>query len=197
MLNRPKHRRTETVLTQSDTVIWSNRGLYRLDMYSEYGGELSGYVYSQERNTVDCLKFVRLLNDLGVVVCFEEQGIYTNQPGAEFYITIYGCIAQSESDNISANVKWGKARSAKEGNVPFHYKNFLGYRKGADGKPEIDPNEAETVRFIYERFLADDSLSGIAQKLNDLQVPTPSGRGLCSGKPLIFAFYSDIVRILN
>lgn len=86
-------------------------------MYSEYGGELSGYVYSQERNTVDCLKFVRLLNDLGVVVCFEEQGIYTNQPGAEFYITIYGCIAQSESENISANVKWGKARSAKEGNV--------------------------------------------------------------------------------
>ena len=108
---------------------------------------------------------------------FEEQGIYSNQPGAEFYITIYGSIAQSESENISANVKWGKARSAKEGNVPFHYKNFLGYRKGADGKPEIDPEEAETIRFIYERFLAGDSLSGIAQKLNDLQVPTPSGKG--------------------
>ena len=116
--------------------------------------------------------------DLNVVVYFEEQGIYSNQPGAEFYITIYGSIAQSESENISANVKWGKARSAKEGNVPFHYKNFLGYRKGADGKPEIDPDEAETVRFIYERFLAGDSLSGIAQKLNDLQVPTPSGKGL-------------------
>ena len=115
------------------------------------------------RNTVDCLKFVRMLNDLNVVVYFEEQGIYSNQPGAEFYITIYGSIAQSESENISANVKWGKARSAKEGNVPFHYKNFLGYRKGADGKPEIDPEEAETIRFVYERFLAGDSLSGIAQ----------------------------------
>ena len=113
-----------------------------------------------------------------MVVYFEEQGIYSNQPGAEFYITIYGSIAQSESENISANVKWGKARSAKEGNVPFHYKNFLGYRKGADGKPEIDPDEAETIRFIYERFLAGDSLLGIAQKLNDLQVPTPSGKGL-------------------
>lgn len=117
-------------------------------------------------------------NELNVVVYFEEQGIYSNQPGAEFYITIYGSIAQSESENISANVKWGKARSAKEGNVPFHYKNFLGYRKGADGKPEIDPEEAETIRFIYERFLAGDSLSGIAQMLNDLQVPTPSGKGL-------------------
>ena len=38
------------------------------------------------RNTVDCLKFVRMLNDLNVVVYFEEQGSYSNQPGAEFYI---------------------------------------------------------------------------------------------------------------
>ena len=128
------------------------------------------------RNTVDCLKFVRMLRDLGVDVYFEEQGIHSNQPGAEFYITIYGCIAQSESENISANVRWGKAQSAKEGNVPFHYKNFLGYRKGADGKPEIDPDEAEIVRFIYDRFLAGDSLGGIAQKLEDLQIPSPSGK---------------------
>lgn len=128
------------------------------------------------RNTVDCLKFVRMLRDLNVDVYFEEQGIHSNQPGAEFYITIYGCIAQSESENISANVRWGKAQSAKEGNVPFHYKNFLGYRKGADGKPEIDPDEAEIVRFIYDRFLAGDSLGGIAQKLEDLQIPSPSGK---------------------
>ena len=128
------------------------------------------------RNTVDCLKFVRMLRDLDVDVYFEEQGIHSNQPGAEFYITIYGCIAQSESENISANVRWGKAQSAKEGNVPFHYKNFLGYRKGADGKPEIDPDEAEIVRFIYARFLAGDSLGGIAQKLEDLQIPSPSGK---------------------
>ena len=128
------------------------------------------------RNTVDCLKFVRMLRDIGVDVYFEEQGIHSNQPGAEFYITIYGCIAQSESKNISANVRWGKAQSAKEGNVPFHYKNFLGYRKGADGKPEIDPDEAEIVKFIYDRFLAGDSLGGIAQKLEDLQIPSPSGK---------------------
>lgn len=128
------------------------------------------------RNTVDCLKFVRLLNDLGVVVYFEEQGIYSNQAGAEFYITIYGSIAQSESENISANVKWGKARSAKGGHVPFQYKSFLGYRKSADGQPEIDPEQAKTVRFIYERFLAGDSLGGIAQKLEDLQIPSPKGK---------------------
>lgn len=60
-----------------------------------------------------------MLKELGVDVYFEEQGIHSADPGAEFYITIYGSIAQSESENISANVKWGKAQSAREGTL-FH-----------------------------------------------------------------------------
>lgn len=119
------------------------------------------------RNTVDCLKYVRLLKDLGVDVFFEEQGIHSTSPGAEFYITIYGSIAQSESENISANVRWGKAQSAKEGKVSFRYKTFLGYRKGEDGNPEIDPEQAEIVRLIYDRFLAGDSLGGLAKYLTE------------------------------
>ncbi len=87
------------------------------------------------RNTEDCLHYTRLLKQYGVDVYFEEQKIHSTQPGAEFYITIYGSIAQSESENISANVKWGKAQSAKQGKVAFQYKHFLGYKKGEDGKP--------------------------------------------------------------
>ena len=128
------------------------------------------------RNTVDCLKYVRLLNDLGVDVYFEEQGIHSNQPGAEFYITIYGSIAQSESENISANIKWGKAQAAREGKVVFRYKNFLGYRKGDDGQPEIVPEEAETIRLIYDRFLAGDSLKGIAELLKEKGIKSPTGK---------------------
>lgn len=70
-----------------------------------------------------------------------------------------------------------KAQSAKEGNVPFHYKRFLGYRRGSDGKPEIDPEQAVTVKRIYERFLAGDSLATIASDLNADGIPTPSGVG--------------------
>lgn len=128
------------------------------------------------RNTVDCLKYVRLLKELGVDVYFEEQGIHSTDPGAEFYITIYGSIAQSESENISHNVAWGKAQSAKEGNVFFAYKSFLGYRKGADGKPEIDPEQAAIVRSIYEQFLAGKSMQDIANELTGQGVPTPCGK---------------------
>ena len=128
------------------------------------------------RNTVDCLKYVRLLRDLNVDVYFEEQGIHSNQPGAEFYITIYGCIAQSESENISANVRFGKNRSAKDGNVSFAYASFLGYKKGVDGKPEIVESEAETVRRIYAQYLQGDSLKGIAKQLTDDGIRTPCGK---------------------
>ena len=128
------------------------------------------------RNTVDCLHYTRLLKELGIDVFFEEQGIHSTQPGAEFYITIYGSIAQSESENISANIKWGKAQSAKEGKVSFSYKNFLGYRKGVDGKPEIDDEQAVTVKYIFERFLAGDSFKIVTQRLEEQHILSPGGK---------------------
>ena len=128
------------------------------------------------RNTVDCLKYIRMLKDIKVDVYFEEQGIHSIDNGSEFYITVYGSIAQSESENISANVKWGKEQAAREGNVSFHYKNFLGYRKGDDGKPEIVPEEAETIQYIYERFLAGDSHQTIISKLESNNILTPGGK---------------------
>ena len=127
------------------------------------------------RNTVDCLVHTRMLKALGVDVYFEEQGIHSIQPNAEFYITIYGSIAQSESENISANVKWGKAQSAREGKVPFQCKYFLGYRKNEKGEIEIVPEEAEIVRFIYRNFLEGDSMYGIKLKLEAMGVRTPRG----------------------
>ena len=128
------------------------------------------------RNTVDCLKYIRLLKDNNVDVFFEEQGIHSIEKGSEFYITVYGSIAQSESENISANVRWGKEQAAREGKVSFQYKNFLGYRKGADGNPEIVPEEAETVRYIYRRFLAGDSYQTIMEDLQNKNILTPSGK---------------------
>ncbi len=128
------------------------------------------------RNTLDCLKITRMLRELKVDVYFEEQNLHSIDPSSEFYISIYGSVAQSESENISHNVAWGKARSAKNGNVFFAYKSFLGYRRGADGKPEIDPEQADTVRRIYDRFLAGDSLQQIANGLTADGIPTPMSR---------------------
>ena len=128
------------------------------------------------RNTEDCLHYTRMLNRYGVDVYFEEQKLHSTQTGADFYIGIYGSIAQSESENISANVRWGKEQSAKQGKVAFQYKNFLGYKKGEDGKPVIDIEQAEVVKFIYDRYLAGDSMKEITKKLMALKINTPLGK---------------------
>ncbi|MDD4496104.1 MAG: recombinase family protein [Eubacteriales bacterium] len=128
------------------------------------------------RNTLDCLKYVRMLKELGVGVIFEKEGLHTLKMASEFYITIYGGMAQSESESLSGNVKWGKRQSAKKGNVAISYGSFLGYRRGTNGKPEIVPEEAETVQFIYDSFLAGQSFKQISENLEQKHILTPMGK---------------------
>ena len=117
------------------------------------------------RNTVDTLNYTRELRELGIPVIFEEQNINSIYPESEFLIAIHGAFAQSESENTSANVRWGKRRSMKAGHVTMQYKWMLGYEKGPDGRPVINEEQAETVRFIYQRYLAGDTLRAIKSKL--------------------------------
>ena len=89
------------------------------------------------RNTVDCLEYVRQLKDLGIGVIFEKENINTMTMTSEFMIALYGSFAQAESESISKNVSWGKEKAYREGKVQFQYKYLLGYKKGADGKPDV------------------------------------------------------------
>lgn len=90
-------------------------------------------------------------------------------------ISLYGSIAQSESESISENVKWGKRQSIKEGKVPFACANFLGYRRTTDGQIEIVPDEAEIVRLIYKMFLDGKTPGDIAEYLTHNNIPTKTG----------------------
>lgn len=62
-------------------------------------------------------------------------------------------LAQEESRSISENVTWGQRKRFADGKVNLPYKQFLGYRKGADGFPEVVPEEAIVVHRIYTRFM--------------------------------------------
>ena len=56
------------------------------------------------------------------------------------------------------------------------YKQFLGYRKGPDGLPEIDPEQAEVVRRIYRLFMAGKTIGYICKLLESEGIPTPGGK---------------------
>ncbi len=128
------------------------------------------------RNTVDCLEYVRQLKDLGIGVIFEKENIDTLTMTSEFMIALHGSFAQAESESISKNVSWGKQKAFAEGKVTFQYKHLLGYKKGDDGKPEIVPEEAETVRMIYDLFLDGYSMTDIAKRLTLLERKTAHGK---------------------
>lgn len=128
------------------------------------------------RNTVDSLTTVRKLKDKGVEVYFEKENIWTMDSKGELLITIMSSLAQEESRSISENVTWGQRKRFADGKVSMPYKQFLGYRKGADGLPEIVPEEAETVRTIYRMFIEGLSPNAIARHLTDTAVPTPAGK---------------------
>lgn len=132
------------------------------------------------RNTVDCLEYVRQLKDLGIGVIFEKENINTMTMTSEFMIALYGSFAQAESESISKNVSWGKQKAYAEGKVAFQYSKLLGYQKGADGKPEIVPDEAETVHLIYELFLDGLSFTRIKNALESKGKLTAMGNQIWS-----------------
>ena len=127
------------------------------------------------RNTVDCLKVIRTLKDRGIAIIFEKENINTLTESSEFLITLFSSFSQAESESMGLNIVMGMRQSMKEGKIPFQYSRTLGYRRGPDGKPEIDPEEAETVRLIYSRYLEGRSLVEIQRELTAKNIPTAEG----------------------
>ena len=128
------------------------------------------------RNTVDSLTTVRKLKDAGVEVYFEKENIWTLDSKGELLITIMSSLAQEESRSISENVTWGQRKRFADGKVTMPYRSFLGYRKGADGTPEIVPEEAEIVKRIYALFMQGKTAGTIARILTAEGIPTPGSK---------------------
>lgn len=77
----------------------------------------------------------------------------------------YAGFAQSESESISKNITWSVRKKFEEGTPVFIYKRFLGYKKGADGEPEIVPSEAAIVERIFNLYLAGETVDIISKMM--------------------------------
>ncbi len=128
------------------------------------------------RNTVDSLTTIRMLKEKGVEIYFENQNLYTLDSKGELLVTIMSSMAQEESRSISENVTWGMRKRFAAGKVSMPYKQFLGYRKGEDGLPEIVEEEAKIVLRIYRLFLEGKTPYGIAETLMAEGIPSPAGK---------------------
>ena len=129
------------------------------------------------RNVVDSLNYVRRLKAKGIGVYFEEQALDSLKTENEMALGIYSVLAQAESENISANVKWGIRQRMQSGTFKFRY-NLLGYRKGDDGEPEIVEEEAQYIRAIFNMYLDGKSLDQIKAYLESEGVLTKTGNAV-------------------
>lgn len=137
------------------------------------------------RNTLDCIQYVRMLKSLGIPVIFEKEGIDTSDMNSEIILTCLSSFAQAESESISLNVARGKRMGFKQGRFSFRYTNCLGYRKGADGQPEIVPEEAEIIQTLFQSYLDGESLVGLKQLMESRGIPSPSGKEIWSAQTIL------------
>ena len=127
------------------------------------------------RNTRDCLVVLRELSGLGVAVHFEKENIGTDTLTTEFMVSVYSSLAQEESVSISQNQRMSYQRRMERGEF-ITCKAPFGYCMPDKKNLEIVPEEAETVRWIYDAYLNGRSAGWIAAELTRRNIPTVDGK---------------------
>lgn len=127
------------------------------------------------RNTVDALKYIRELKELGISVYFESENIDTLTPGGEVLLTILAAMAEQESRTMSTNIKWAYQKKFEKGEVIINTGAVLGYRKASDGGYEIVEHEGEIIRRIFHEYISGMSVPQICRKLEAAGYKTKRG----------------------
>ena len=119
------------------------------------------------RNTLDSIKYTRLLLSYGVAVLFVNDNINTISSDSELRLTIMASMAQDEIRRLSERVKFGMRRSIERGEI-LGNDMLYGYRKNKSvGSLFIVEEEAELVRRIFRLYAINHySLSKISKLFN-------------------------------
>lgn len=126
------------------------------------------------RNTLDTLKYVRMLKERNIAVYFEVEKINTLKDG-EFLMTILSSVAQQEVENTSAYVKKGLKMKMKRGEL-VGFQGCLGYDYDVVTKSiSINEEGAKVVRYIFDRYVAGAGSTMIARELNEQGIMTIRG----------------------
>ena len=127
------------------------------------------------RNTVDTLKYVRMLKEKNVAIYFEEEHINTLEMAGELLLTILSSVAQQEVQNTSDNVKLGLKMKMQRGEM-VGANNCYGYEIDKEKKTlKIIEEEAKVVRKIFELYIDGYGTKGIADCLEAEKIKTRKG----------------------
>ena len=76
----------------------------------------------------------------------------------------------------SEAIKAGLRKGFQDGSSKIARRKCYGYEVGPDGELVVNPDEAKVVCWIFEQYLAGDSLGKIAAGLERQGIPSPTDR---------------------
>lgn len=119
------------------------------------------------RNTVDSIRYTRLLLSYGVAVIFINDNINTALPDSELRLTIMASMAQDEIRRLSERIKFGMNQAILRGDI-LGNDTLYGYHKNFNnGCLEIVKEEAKVIQLIFQMYAKlEYSLSYISKYLN-------------------------------
>lgn len=124
------------------------------------------------RDKYDSARYKHELSLYGVRVISATEPI-TDQPSGILIESVFEGLAQYYSAELAQKIRRGYEDNAKKclasGSIAY------GFRRGADGRYEIHPEEAEIVREIFRRVDAGESYADICRDLNQRGIKTRRG----------------------
>ena len=137
------------------------------------------------RNVEEAYEYHRKFEQLGVSILFLNDGIDTANPeNMTVSFAVMAALAQEESRKVSTRAKDGQKISRAKG-VYYGNGNILGYDRYESKAPgeryktvwyEINEEQAETVRMIYDMYLSGMGLSLIKDELERRGRKTAQGK---------------------
>ena len=118
------------------------------------------------RNAADVLATLQTMQDFGVNLICVEDGIDSSKEAGKLMISVLSAVAEIERENIRIQTMEGRMQKAREGKwnggfAPYGYK-LVG------GKLEINEEEAEAIRIIFEQYVNTDiGANGLAKYLEN------------------------------
>lgn len=126
------------------------------------------------RNLKDCLSIVYELRKLPhpVGILFETENMFTLDKNIDFTLTVLSLVAEEESHKKSEAMNASIFMRYSQGD--YMKPDLLGYKRVGINEIEVDPEEAKTVKLIFNMYLAGASLDTIATVLMRLGRKTHS-----------------------
>jgi len=156
----------------------TDRSQFQQMMAAARGGHFDVVVFWKldrfSRSILHAVELERDLRKYDIALHSVTEQLDTSTPSGRFNFRNIASAAEFEREHIKQRSQMGFKALALQHAWPNRTPPF-GYNKMEDGTLEIDPDEAEVVQYVFERYCTLKSMPKVALELNDRDYETSCG----------------------